>query len=211
MKLRKEKEMNKNPTLEELQEIMKMNGGWLDLSGTQITALPDNLTVGGSLYLRGTGIINPKYIQLENGMYVPKRYIYADNILTHVKSKKTFGKYTIYVGKIKGRNVVTDGTHYAHCDKFRDGIADIAFKATKDRGADQYKNLTLDSVVTKDDAITMYRVITGACRQGTQNFLDNLPEIKEEYTVREIISLTKGNYGADSFKRFFEEGYLCTK
>ena len=31
-------------------------GGYLDLRGTGITALPDNLTVGGSLYLSGTGI-----------------------------------------------------------------------------------------------------------------------------------------------------------
>ena len=31
-------------------------GGWLDLRGTSITALPDNLTVGGSLDLEGTSI-----------------------------------------------------------------------------------------------------------------------------------------------------------
>ncbi|MBA2717727.1 MAG: hypothetical protein H0U52_00600 [Chloroflexi bacterium] len=31
-------------------------GGYLDLSGTAITALPDGLTVGGSLYLSGTAI-----------------------------------------------------------------------------------------------------------------------------------------------------------
>ena len=31
-------------------------GGSLDLSGTQITALPDGLTVGGSLDLSGTPI-----------------------------------------------------------------------------------------------------------------------------------------------------------
>ena len=31
-------------------------GGSLDLSGTQITALPDGLTVGGSLDLSGTQI-----------------------------------------------------------------------------------------------------------------------------------------------------------
>ena len=32
-------------------------GGYLDLRGTGITSLPDNLTVGGGLYLRGcTGI-----------------------------------------------------------------------------------------------------------------------------------------------------------
>jgi len=31
-------------------------GGNLDLDGTNITSLPDNLSVGGSLYLRGTKI-----------------------------------------------------------------------------------------------------------------------------------------------------------
>ena len=31
-------------------------GGSLDLSGTGVTTLPDNLSVGGSLYLSGTGI-----------------------------------------------------------------------------------------------------------------------------------------------------------
>ena len=30
----------------------------LDLHGTGITALPDNLTVGGSLYLHGTGNVS---------------------------------------------------------------------------------------------------------------------------------------------------------
>ena len=33
-------------------------GGYLDLRGTQITVLPDNLSVGGYLYLSGTQITN---------------------------------------------------------------------------------------------------------------------------------------------------------
>ncbi|MFA2283408.1 hypothetical protein ACD982_16755 [Escherichia coli] len=36
-------------------------GGWLDLRGTSITALPDNLTVGGSLDLRPEKITNVSY------------------------------------------------------------------------------------------------------------------------------------------------------
>ncbi|WP_407197959.1 hypothetical protein [Enterobacter asburiae] len=36
-------------------------GGWLDLRGTSITTLPDNLTVGGSLYLRPEKITNVSY------------------------------------------------------------------------------------------------------------------------------------------------------
>jgi len=41
----------------DIAKMMDKNGhikGSLDLRGTQITALPDGLTVGGSLYLRGT-------------------------------------------------------------------------------------------------------------------------------------------------------------
>ena len=198
--------MNKNPTLEELNEIIEKNGGWLDLSGTQITALPDNLTVGGWLYLSGKSITDTKNIkQLHNGDYVDGKYLYADNILTLINKTHKVGKYTIYYGKIKNQNVVYDGVNYAHCDKIRNGISDLHFKAIQDRGSDQYKNLTLDSVVKKEDAIAMYRVITGACQQGTQKFLDSLPELKEEYTVREIIELTKGQYGTETFVKFFEE------
>lgn len=199
--------MNKNPTLEELKEIMERNGGDLDLRGTGITSLPEGLTVGGDLDLEGcTGIKDTKNVKrLHNGDYVEGRYLYADNILTHVKSARKKGRYTLYIGKIKDRNVISDGVNYAHCDKWKDGISDLNFKAAKDRGSEQYRNLTSDSVVKKDDAIAMYRVITGACQQGTQRFLDNLPELKEEYTVGEIVGLTKGQYGYETFARFFGE------
>ena len=97
------------------------------------------------------------------------------------------------------------GNIYAHCKTFRDGVKDIEFKAAESRGAEQYKNLTLDSTVTKDEAITMYRIITGACRQGTEMFVRNLKETKSTYTVREIIDITKGQYNSSVFKAFFAE------
>ena len=186
-------------------------GGYLDLRGTGITALPENLTVGGYLYLEGCNIKDEKAERekvhtLLAGDYVPGRYLYADNMLTHVRTVRQVGEYTLYIGKIRGKNVVSDGTHYAHCKKLRDGIADLLFKTKADRGASQYKDLTLDSVVKTEDAIVMYRVITGACRQGTQSFIDGLGELKEAYTVREIVELTAGHYGAERFKQFFEEG-----
>ena len=154
-------------TLEDCKTMMDRNGGWLYLSGTQITALPDNLTVGGSLDLRGTQITalpdnltvggslylsgtqisyaaRQKVKHLRNGDVVLGRYIYCDNILTHITTAKKVGKYTVYKGKFPGRNVVSDGVNYAHCDKFRDGIADLAFKTAADRGADQYKGMSLE-------------------------------------------------------------------
>ena len=98
--------MNKNPMLEEMNAIMARSGGSLYLSGTGITSLPEGLTVSDSLYLRNTGITNTTNVKrLRNGDYV------------------------------EGRNVIYDGVNYAHCDKWRDGIADLNFKAAKDRGA----------------------------------------------------------------------------
>jgi hypothetical protein len=124
-------------------------------------------------------------------------------MLVHVKREKKIGEYTYFVGKIPGLNVIYDGERYAHCKSFKDGVSDLEFKKAKDRGADQYKHLSMDSVVTYEEAKTMYRVITGACKAGTDHFIAGLREVKDTYTVREIVDLTKGQYRADVFKRFF--------
>ena len=215
-----------NYTLDELKEKMNETGGWLDLSGTGITSLPEGLTVGGwldlrgtgitslpegltvggSLDLRGTGITNPKhYRKFKNGDYVAGKYLYCDDILVHVKRKKKIGEYTYFVGKIKGVNVIFDGENYAHCNSFKDGVCDIEFKKAKDRGADQYKAYTLDTVVSFEEAKTMYRIITGACKVGTENFIKNVRDIKKNYTVKELIAITDGQYRSEVFKSFFQK------
>ncbi len=181
-------------------------GGSLYLNGcTSLTSLPEGLTVGGWLDLGGANITNPThYTRLTNGMYVPQKYIYADGILTHVKREKQIGEYTYYVGRIPGRDVITDGVNYAHCKSVRDGVADLNFKKAKDRGAGQYSGYTLESELTPEEAMTMYRIITGACQAGTRQFVDSLGELKEKYTVAEIIELTKGQYNATVFENYFK-------
>ena len=184
-------------------------GGILDLGNTQIKSLPDSLRVGKFIHAFGTEIDDPitrpensKYY-LKEGDYVPGKYLYADGILTLVKREKKYGKYTIYVGKIKGKNVIYDGVNYAHCDKISDGIEDLEYKSAKDRGVEQYKKYTLDSVVSLNEAKTMYRVITGSCRAGVNNFVDNMKEVKDKYTIQEIIDITKDAYRGYMFHNFF--------
>ena len=179
-------------------------GGYLDLSGTQITSLPDGLTVGGWLDLRGTKIKNKRVKKLKEGDYVPGRYLYADGILTHVKLKRVIYGYTYYVGRIKGHNVIYDGKNYAHCKNFKSGVEELAFKEAEDIGAEQYRNMPADTELTVEEAKTMYRVITGACQAGTNAFVDSLGKLKEKYTIAEMIDLTRGQYGSTTFKDFFE-------
>lgn len=185
-------------------------GGWLDLFGTKITSLPDNLTVGGCLDIRETPIQSKKeeakkVRRLKNGDYVEGRYLYCDDTLIHVKRKKKIGEYTYYVGKIHGMNAIFDGENYAHCKDFRDGVNDLEFKKAKDRGADQYRDYTLDTVVSFEDAKTMYRIITGSCKAGTEQFVNGLRSVKKQYTVREIIDITKNAYMGEVFKSFFDK------
>ena len=189
---------------------MERNGGWLDLRGTQISALPDNLTVGGSLYLSGTQISDKdierrKVKHLKDGDYVDGRYIYCDGILTHIKHKRKVEGYTLYIGRIKNKHVVSDGEFYAHCKSLREGIADIAFKRAADRGADQYKGMSLDTELTVAECVTMYRIITGACRAGSEAFVNSLGELKEKYTIKEMLEITKGQYNSERFAEFFEQ------
>ena len=157
---------------------------------------------GGSLDLRGTSITETQCHQLESGDYVKGRYLYADGILTHIKNRKSIKDYDFYIGKIKNRHVISDGVFFAHCKSFKDGVNALNFKKAKDRGQAQYKDLSLESVVSQSDAITMYRIITGACKEGTNHFLNSI-DLKEEYTIAEIIEITKGQYNSDMFKNFF--------
>ena len=185
-------------------------GGSLNLSGTPITSLPDNLTVGGWIDLRKTPIESKeeeakKIKRLKNGDYVEGRYLYCDDTLIHVNRKRKIGEYTYYVGKIKGMNAIYDGGNYAHCKDFRDGVNDLEFKKAKDRGASQYRDYTMDTVVPFEDAKTMYRIITGSCKAGTEQFVNGLQSVKEQYTVREIIDITKNAYRGEVFKSFFEK------
>lgn len=194
-------------TIEQAQAMMNSNSGSLDLSGTGITALPEGLTVVGSLYLSDTGITALPVNRLHEGDYVEGQYLYADGILTHVKKKKTLNGYTYFIGKIPNRNVIFDGKRYAHCADFRTGKKDLEYKAAKDRGADQYKGLPLDTKLSVDEIVTMYRVITGACQQGSQAFVESLGNrLKERYTIQEAIDLTVGQYGGRQFAEFFQVG-----
>ena len=176
-------------------------GGFLHLTDTLITELPDDLTVGG--FVTGFGGNTSSVKRLEDGDYIPGRYLYADGILTHVNRKRKFRDYDYFIGKIPGHNVLYDGTYYVHCKDIRDGIRDLAFKHAVDRGADQYRNISVDKQIPTGEMVTMYRAITGACQQGTERFLESLVKLKDSYTIQEAVELTEGQYGSAEFREFF--------
>ena len=209
-----------------LPEGLTVVGG-LDLRGcTGITSLPEGLTVVGGLYLRGTGITDTSNVIREASQDSCQRinqarsktnflqwqwngntYIKVDGIFSVVDSHKGNVWHVHQIGSSKQTVVITDGDgHYAHGDTIKEARADLIYKIN-DRDTSAYKQLTLDDELTFEEAIAAYRTITGACSAGTRNYIENrLPKPhKEKYSIREIISLTEGEYQADSFKAFFDK------
>ena len=177
-------------------------GGSLYLRGTGITALPDNLTVGGSLYLRGTGITDTQKINKDAPKILSWRggkYILIDGIFAEVINKRN-GVYKLK--KPHSNKVffcVTDGHgKYAHGDTVKIAKYDLLYKLSSDDQKEQYKNISLDSVLTFDECILFYRVMTGACAFGVKNFIESNNIERRSYTVSEIVNITKGQYGSDS-------------
>ncbi|MCK9544880.1 MAG: hypothetical protein M0R03_22935 [Novosphingobium sp.] len=140
-----------------------------------------------------------KFLSWENG-----KYISVDGLFTKVVSHKGNVWKVKGVAKDKIFYLITDGNgNYSHGDTLQEAKVDLIFKTTN-RNKEDYEGLTLNSELSYEEAIVCYRVITGACSYGTKDFIENrLPKKKETYTIAEIIELTKGEYGNNTFEEFF--------
>ena len=134
-----------------------------------------------------------------------KEYVEYDGIsAAELNSKKDIHKVVTFDNFVSGKItfvIEKDGV-FSHGETLKDARESFIYKISN-RDTSQYSELTLDSVVTKEEAIKMYRVITGACEFGTKSFVNSLEKVKSKYSIRELIELTDGRYGSDRFKEFF--------
>lgn len=132
-------------------------------------------------------------------------FLFADNILAKIIEKKK-NVYKIQIcGQTKISYCIEVDGQFAHGATIKEAKEDLKFKIA-DRDTSMYNDYTLDTVVTKTEAIQMYRKITGACTEGTKHFVNNVLQVKKDkYTVKEIIKLTQGQYNAEVFKEFFKK------
>ena len=185
--------------------------GSLYLRGTQITALPDNLTVGGYLDLEGTQITDSDADKIRSKSFPEGfilswqdgKYVSADGIFSEVVSHRGNVYRTRQIGKERVEYLVTDSKgKWAHGATLEAARADLIYKIGN-RDKSEYAELTLDSILPFERAIEAYRVITGACSAGTRGFVKQLKVVKEQYSIREICELTKDQFGGSDFAQFF--------
>lgn len=142
----------------------------------------------------------------ENGKYIKAdgifgKLIYQDDNVHHVKRDKS-GKI-IYL--------VTDGKGtWTHSCILEVAKADLIYETTK-RDKDFYKDLTLNSVLSFQDAILCFMIITGACLFRDKDYIGELlnENKKDSYAIKDIIKLTKDAHGNEYFKEFFSHRNKC--
>lgn len=205
-------------------------GGSLFLTGSKVTSLPKNLIVGHSLDISYSNITslpddilvgymihrynNSTFTQQNNNIdfiqkiWGNKPYCLIDGIFSKVLKRNGKVWTACEIGETVPFYIVNDGNgNYAHGNSIRNAKIDLFFKITN-RDTSLYKDLSLNSTLSYEDAILCYRTITGACSFGTRNFVENiLPpnKLKESYTIAEIIRLTEGQYGNKAFANFFKK------
>ncbi len=180
--------------------------GW-NLYLRSLTSIPEgfNPTVGGTLYLpKG---LTSNYTKLpENHLFSWQdgKYIKVDGIFTEVVKQKGNVYHVKKLNEDKVFYLITDGERWSHGDTLKEAKMDLVYKVTN-KTKDDYKGLTLSSVLSFEEAVVCYRVLTGACSFGVKDFVKNkLIKIEKEYSIETIIEKTIGCYGNEEFKNYFK-------
>ena len=183
-------------------DALKSVGGYLSIhASAKLDALK---SVGGYLYINANGSLIAR--KLYPGGY--DKFSVIDGIGCVVLSEKKQDGVTIRLcrhSKVKNQKVVGDkffvasrATHHAHGKTIAEATQELAFKAGS-RNVSQWKNMPGDTVKTPQEWAFAYRMITGACRYGTDQFIASKGKLKRRYTLAEIVALTRGAFGHDRF------------
>ena len=188
-------------------------GGNLSLNDNAKLDAPVLTSVGGNLSINADAKLdapNAKYnVSDVPGMcrdrliksFASSGYSWADGILAKIVARRGNVSRVIVCGKTKVSYLVKRGDVYSHGETLGKAREGLLYKIGS-RDTTPYKKWTLGHKCTKADAIKAYRIITGACEQGTMNWMEQ-HKVPESLTVSKVIKLTAGAYGSEVFKKFF--------
>ena len=170
-----------------------------------LTSIPENFnpTVGGDLWLDGH-LYAPKKMPSNIFSWQGGKYIRVDGIFSEVIHKRGNVWKCKEVNRQKFHFVVFDGVgKYAHGNTINEAFAALAFKVDMNQSLDKYKGMAVTDVLSFGDAIECYRLITRACEFGTRKFIEEVGIEQRDYSIAEIVEITRGRYGASQFEQFF--------
>jgi hypothetical protein len=126
-----------------------------------------------------------------------------------ITSEKNLNEFKIYKGfffrggdlKVLYYIAEKDG-YFAHGSSMKEAIEDCNFKYLQEHldKDDLIKQIKEKGSVTIQD----YRLLTGACQLGVNKFLSEKGITGDSLTIDQVIELTKGAYGGNVFREYFE-------
>ena len=135
-----------------------------------------------------------------------REVIEVDSIQSLLISQKKNIRKVVLNREIKPSYIFTKDGVSAHGKTIKSAYRDWLFK-TSPRDMSEYEGLKLEDVRDLNYWVVCYRTITGACSLGTENFIENSKDkLKSKMSLSEVINVTEGQYGHNSFKEFFERG-----
>jgi len=165
--------------------------------------------VTGYLYIYSKGSLSAG--KLYCGGY--DKFKVIDGIGCVVLSEKRQGDITVLMcrrSKIKNQKVIGDkfyvaqkGSDNAHGKTIAEATQELMFKIGP-RDVSQYRNMPKDTKKTPNEWALVYRMVTGACSYGTNQFIESQGKLKRSYTLAEILERTKGQFGAERFRDVVE-------
>ena len=164
---------------------------------------PDTIAIFDKAHItKREDIITPTF-----GDWLERGWVVADGIRQKLISQKSQGEVTIY----KTEEFLTKeifyvaqkGDKFAHAKTTAEAIKDLRYKIS-DRDLSDFNSWKLTDKKSTDELIEAYRVITGACSEGTKMWCEGR-NLKDKYSIKEVIDLTKGSYASGQFARFFED------
>ena len=174
------------------------NHGYVDLRS--LTTMPDNVQFNnhGSVYLES---LTTEW----NGFKIKTFDGYSMKVL----KEKTIKGFKIYICDYLGMNeidnkecfVAEKGRFTAHGKDVKSAIEDVNFKFMQEE-------LDVSSLVSEIKergviSVNEYRLLTGACLTGCNNFLESKGITKRELTIKEALDLTNGSYGSEKLIELF--------
>ena len=133
-----------------------------------------------------------------------REVIEVDGIQSLLISQRKHVQKVLIDREIKPSYIFTKDGVSAHGRTIKQAYRDWLFK-TSPRDMSEYEGLKPEDVRDLNYWAVCYRTITGACALGTENFIETFKDsLKPQMTLQEVISVTAGQYGHNSFKEFFE-------
>ena len=133
-----------------------------------------------------------------------REVIEVDGIQSLLISQRKHVQKVVLNQETKLSYIFTKDGVSAHGRTIKQAYRDWLFK-TSPRDMSEYEGLKLEDVRDLNYWAVCYRTITGACALGTENFIDTFKDrLKPQMTLQEVVSVTAGQYGHNSFKEFFE-------